>query len=244
MWGRCGQKKVKRLLPKHFGRFARFFGNLSMFCFGFFFLHPAAPLQAWWWTCRFFKVRNSDPLPSPQNGGPMQPTGPQYLWKSTDVISRFPSWTVSWFRFSRFFLWISLTGLEPKAKPGQSPNPNAENVLEFMQVNVVIHGPDGSRCNGPGTIIWEIVSPADPSGGRTRLLPEPSYDVMLKLPHGQHSPLAFFVVVFFFNTSTAIHHFQHQVFLRIEYKHKLQQETASDYIIGCNNRAAMTDCCS
>lgn len=64
---------------------------------------------------------------------------------------------------------------------------------EFMQVILVIHGPDGSRCNGPGTIIWEIVSPADPSGGRRRLLPEPLYDVMLKTPTGA----AFAISLFF-----------------------------------------------
>lgn len=69
-----------------------------------------------------------------------------------------------------------------------------ENV--FMQVIVVIHGPDGSHCNGPGTIIWEIVLPADPSGGRTRLLPEPSYDVMLKTPTGAAFTISFFVVFF------------------------------------------------
>lgn len=109
-----------------------------------------------------------------------------------------------------------------------------------MQVILVIHGPDGSHCNGPGTIIWEIVSPADPSGGRRRLLPEPLYNVMLKTP-----TWAAFVIslsFFFLNASAAIHHFQHQVFLRVEYEIKLQQETASDYIIGCNNRAAVTDC--
>lgn len=42
-------------------------------------------------------------------------------WKSQssanirNAILWFPNWTVSWFRFSGFFLWISQTGLETKA---------------------------------------------------------------------------------------------------------------------------------
>lgn len=61
-----------------------------------------------------------------------------------------------------------------------------------------------------------------------------------------HHKLFFPFFFFFFFQIQALQSiiFKHQVFLRVEYKIKLQQDTAWDYIIACNNRAAMSDCWS
>lgn len=77
--------------------------------------------------------------------------------------------------------------MRAKRQPGQSPNLRWKPAWVYADavVILVLHALNCSLCLGPGTVIWEIVAPADPFGGRRRLLPERR---CWKLPHGQRSP--------------------------------------------------------
>lgn len=97
--------------------------------------------------------------------------------------------------------------IRTKSQPGQNPNLHWKSAWVYADTAVIllIHRPDCSHCNGHGTVIWEIVSPADPFGGRRCLLPELSNATTLKTPTWAVFAISFFF--FFLNTSAAIHHF-------------------------------------
>lgn len=106
---------------------------------------------------------------------------------------RFPNWTVR-FRFCGFFLWMSLTGLEPKANLGRTQT-SAENLLEFMQMqrsfwlymDQIAHAVM-DLVQLFGKLLHQLTpwGPADFSSLSFCTLQ------CWKLPHGQPSPLAFF----------------------------------------------------
>lgn len=74
-----GQKKVIRLLPKHFGKFASLFGHLFCFFFCCSTTGLMMKMQVFQGAQLVFHRGLRPPPVSAESGGLMRPTGPHYL---------------------------------------------------------------------------------------------------------------------------------------------------------------------